>query len=114
MRPQPSRDKPSVNQPLVTGYFDQSTHTISYVVEDPTSKACAIIDSVIDLDYAGGRTSFDHAQRLIRHVADRGLEVVATSTGKPRWPSNAPGTSMYAMALMRASTFACGRSVMPC
>ncbi|SFN04307.1 MBL fold metallo-hydrolase [Dokdonella immobilis] len=75
MHPTPSRDKPSVNQPLVPGRFDQSTNTNSHVVEDPASKACAIIDPVIDLDCAGGRTSFDHAGRLIRHVADRGLEV---------------------------------------
>jgi glyoxylase-like metal-dependent hydrolase (beta-lactamase superfamily II) len=60
---------------LVTGFFDLSTNTISYIVADPTSKACAIIDSVMDLDYAGGWLAFDHAERLIQHVQGRGLKV---------------------------------------
>ncbi len=41
--------------PLVAGFFDEATNTISYVVQDPASPACAIIDSVLDIDYAAGR-----------------------------------------------------------
>ena len=42
-------------KPEVTAFFDAPTNTISYVVRDPGSKACAVIDSVMDIDYAAGR-----------------------------------------------------------
>ncbi len=59
--------------PLVTGFFDDSTNTISYVVEDPSSKACAIIDSVMDIDYAAGRISSESADELVAYVQSKGL-----------------------------------------
>ena len=62
-------------KPDVTGFFDPETNTISYVVKDPNSNACAIIDSVMDIDYAAGRISFDSADRIIQFVQDRGLRV---------------------------------------
>ncbi len=61
--------------PEVTGFFDPATNTISYVVKDPASDACAIIDSVMDIDYAAGRISYDHADEIIRFVTERGLKV---------------------------------------
>ena len=39
-------------KPEVTAFFDEPTNTISYVVKDPGSNACAIVDSVMDIDYA--------------------------------------------------------------
>src|SRR6056297_753402 len=30
-------------KPEVTGFFDEGSNTISYVVKDPSSKACAVI-----------------------------------------------------------------------
>ena len=35
-------------KPEVTGFFDPLTHTISYIVKDPSSNACAIIDNTQD------------------------------------------------------------------
>jgi len=61
--------------PEVTGFFDPATNTISYVVKDPASDACAIIDSVMDIDYAAGRISYDHADEIIRFVTEHGLKV---------------------------------------
>jgi len=58
---------------LVKGFFDESTNTISYVVEDPSSKACAIIDSVMDIDYAAGRISSESADELVAYVQSKGL-----------------------------------------
>ncbi|MCU0827941.1 MAG: MBL fold metallo-hydrolase [Tabrizicola sp.] len=69
---------PTVNlavRPDVTGFFDPATNTISYVVKDPGSSACAIIDSVMDIDYAAGRITFDHADLLIAHVRKHELKV---------------------------------------
>lgn len=59
--------------PKVTGFFDKDTNTISYIVQDPNSNACAIIDSVMDLDYAAGRISYISADALIGFVRDNGL-----------------------------------------
>ncbi len=62
-------------KPEVTGFFDPQTNTISYVVKDPTSAACAIVDSVMDIDYAAGRISFEHADEIIDFVRKNGLTV---------------------------------------
>jgi len=62
--------------PDVTAFFDEPTNTVSYVVKDPASKACAIIDSVLDYDAAAGRTSTASADAIIGHVRAQGLEVL--------------------------------------
>ncbi|MXQ09236.1 MBL fold metallo-hydrolase [Alphaproteobacteria bacterium GH1-50] len=60
-------------KPDVSAHFDEATNTISYIVKDPTSNHCAIVDSVMDIDYAAGRITYDHADRLIAEVEERGL-----------------------------------------
>jgi glyoxylase-like metal-dependent hydrolase (beta-lactamase superfamily II) len=62
-------------QPKVTGFFDQATNTISYVVEDPGSKSCAVIDAVMDIDYAAGRLTYDNADKVIAYIREHGLEL---------------------------------------
>ena len=62
-------------KPEVTGFFDPLTHTISYVVKDPNSNACAIIDSVMDIDYAAGRITYEHADELIKFIEDNDLQL---------------------------------------
>jgi glyoxylase-like metal-dependent hydrolase (beta-lactamase superfamily II) len=62
-------------QPQVEAFFDPATYTYSYVVSDPETKHCAIIDSVLDYDPASGRTSRTSADRLIAHVREQGLTV---------------------------------------
>ena len=62
-------------KPEVTGFFDDQTNTISYVVKDPASAACAVVDSVMDIDYAAGRITHEGADRIIAHIRDRGLEL---------------------------------------
>ena len=60
-------------KPDVSAHFDSATNTISYIVKDPSSDHCAIVDSVMDIDYAAGRITYDHANALIKEVQDRGL-----------------------------------------
>jgi glyoxylase-like metal-dependent hydrolase (beta-lactamase superfamily II) len=60
-------------RPEVEAFFDAVTNTISYIVKDPASPACAIIDSVMDIDYAAGRITHEHADRLIARIIERGL-----------------------------------------
>jgi glyoxylase-like metal-dependent hydrolase (beta-lactamase superfamily II) len=62
-------------QPRVTAFFDEATNTFSYVVADPHSDACAVIDPVMDLDYAAGRISYGSADAIIDHVRRHGLKV---------------------------------------
>jgi glyoxylase-like metal-dependent hydrolase (beta-lactamase superfamily II) len=61
--------------PEIAAFFDPVTFTYSYVVSDPASKRCAIIDAVLDYDPAAGRTSPGGAERLLAHVRERGLRV---------------------------------------
>jgi len=60
-------------KPDVFAHFDPATHTISYILKDPNSQHCAIIDSVMDIDYAAGRITYDHADAMIKDVRERGL-----------------------------------------
>lgn len=62
-------------EPEVFAFFEEATNTISYVVKDPESTACAVIDSVMDIDYAAGRISYEHADRIIEFISDKGLQV---------------------------------------
>ena len=59
-------------RPEVTAFFDADTNTISYVVRDPGSKACAVIDSVMDIDMAAGRITHDGADRMIAFIEEQG------------------------------------------
>ncbi|WP_413852886.1 MBL fold metallo-hydrolase [Albidovulum sp.] len=61
--------------PEVRGFFDEATNTITYVVKDPGSPACAIVDSVLDFDYASGRTGTGSADAIVTHVTAEGLAV---------------------------------------
>ena len=57
----------------VTAYFDESTNTITYLVKDPSSNHCAIIDSVMDMDYAAGRITYESADKIINEIQKREL-----------------------------------------
>jgi len=62
-------------KPDVTAFFDEATNTISYVVKDPASNACAIIDSVMDMDYAAGKITYKHADAMIAHIKGHELSL---------------------------------------
>lgn len=67
-------DKTTV-KPDVFTFYDKQTSTFSYVVKDPTSNACAVIDSVLNLDYNSGRTSHTSADEIIDHIRKNKLEL---------------------------------------
>jgi glyoxylase-like metal-dependent hydrolase (beta-lactamase superfamily II) len=62
-------------RPLIQGFFDVATNTVSYVVSDPTTRICAIVDSVLDYDPAAGRTGTASADHLISHITENGLKL---------------------------------------
>lgn len=62
-------------QPEVTPFFDRPTNTVSYVVKDPDSRSCAVVDSVMDIDYSAGRISYDSAEKIIQFIKDHELKL---------------------------------------
>jgi glyoxylase-like metal-dependent hydrolase (beta-lactamase superfamily II) len=66
--------EPAMN-PEVTAFFDEDTFTVTYVVRDPNSLKCAIVDSVLDFDYASGRTDTGSADAVIAFVREKGYQV---------------------------------------
>jgi hypothetical protein len=61
----------------VTPFFDERTFTVTYVVADSASRACAVVDSVLDYDPKSGRTSTSNANKVLVFVRDNELE--------PKW-----------------------------
>lgn len=59
----------------VEGFFDPETWTLSYLVLDSQTKACAIIDSVLDYDPKSGRTATASADKLVARVQALGAQV---------------------------------------
>jgi len=61
--------------PQVESFFDAASNTISYIVIDPQTKACAVIDSVLDFDYAAGRTHYENADKQIDYIKTNKLSL---------------------------------------
>ena len=61
------------HRPDVKGFFHEPTNTVSYVVSDPATKACAVLDTVLDYDGAAGRTATASADEVVDYVRDQGL-----------------------------------------
>lgn len=59
----------------VEGFFDPATNTVSYLVLDPVSRRCALVDSVLDYDPKSGRTATRSADKLIARVAELDAQV---------------------------------------
>src|SRR3984893_15702859 len=60
-------------EPNVTGFYDATTSSVQYVVADPLTRKCAVIDPVLDFDLRSGSTRTTSADRLLRHIEARGL-----------------------------------------
>jgi glyoxylase-like metal-dependent hydrolase (beta-lactamase superfamily II) len=60
--------------PDIKAFFDPATYTVSYVVSDPRTRQCAIIDAVLDYDPKAGRTATRSAAQIVEYVRREGLE----------------------------------------
>ncbi len=58
-------------KPDIVPFFDEPTNTASYIVHDRASDACAVIDSVMDIDYSAGRITSESADAIIAHIIAR-------------------------------------------
>lgn len=61
-------------QPEVTVFFEETSNTVTSVVRDPQTNKAAIIDSVLDFDYASGHTSTRSADEIIAFIKARGYD----------------------------------------
>ena len=61
--------------PDVAGFFDPRTFSVQYIVSDPATQKCAIIDPVLDFDEKSGATATHHADELLAYVSKHGLSV---------------------------------------
>ncbi|WP_377295581.1 bifunctional sulfur transferase/dioxygenase Blh [Rhizobium sp. SGZ-381] len=61
--------------PRVKAFFDPRTWSVQYVVSDPATRRCAIIDPVLDYDEKSGQTSTENADRILAYIAAEGLTV---------------------------------------
>jgi glyoxylase-like metal-dependent hydrolase (beta-lactamase superfamily II) len=57
----------------IEGFFDSQTNTISYVVTDVQTAQCAVIDSVLDFDYASGKIKYKNADSIISYITENKL-----------------------------------------
>ncbi|MGC6476373.1 MAG: MBL fold metallo-hydrolase [Parvibaculales bacterium] len=62
-------------KPEIKSFFDEATNTASYVVWDSTTRHAAVIDSVLDFDYASGTIYYKSADKIIEFVKAQKLEV---------------------------------------
>ncbi len=63
------------NKPEVVSFFDEFTFTVTYIVADPATKKCAIIDSVLDFEPNSGRTRTASADEVIAYINQGNLKV---------------------------------------
>ena len=63
-----------MQHPQVKAFFDENTNTFSYVVSDPQTLQCAIIDSVLDYDAASASTSTHSADHIIMFIQENQLK----------------------------------------
>lgn len=66
---------PHTASPVVHAFFDEATNTITYLLRDPAGRAAAVIDSVLDFDYASGRTDTRSADAILAHLAENDLDL---------------------------------------
>lgn len=59
----------------IESFFDVNTSTVTYVVSDPQTLRCAIIDSVQDFDLYSGRIYFQSADKVIDYIRKMNLQV---------------------------------------
>ena len=61
--------------PTIQTFFDPATATATYLVSDPTSKAAAIIDPVLDFEPKGARVTTTSADKVLAAAREQGLQL---------------------------------------
>lgn len=61
--------------PQIKAFFDEPTHTVSYVVSDPATRQAAVIDPVLDYDNRSGKADVRSAEMILKYAADASLTI---------------------------------------
>ena len=64
-----------VREPQVDSFFDAYSCSVQYVVSDPCTGHCALVDPVLDYDEKSGATATSSADALLAFVRERNLVV---------------------------------------
>lgn len=62
-------------QPEIEAFFDEGTKTISYLVWDAGTREAAVIDPVLDFDFASGEVDTRSADRLLKAAEAEGVRI---------------------------------------
>jgi len=63
-----------LQKPTIKAFFDEYTNTVSYVVSDPKSLSCAIIDSVLGYDIYSAYTSNESIEKIVKYIHNNNLK----------------------------------------
>jgi glyoxylase-like metal-dependent hydrolase (beta-lactamase superfamily II) len=61
---------------LIRPFFDESTKTVSYLVADPDTRECVIIDPVLDFDPRNGTVTTASADAMLAAIANEQLQLI--------------------------------------
>jgi len=64
---------PLRGHPMVRGFFEKRTNSVQYIVADPQTRHCAIIDPVLDFDPKSGATATHSVDELLAYIAREGF-----------------------------------------
>jgi glyoxylase-like metal-dependent hydrolase (beta-lactamase superfamily II) len=64
-----------MTQPIIHSFFDEPTHTVTYLVIDPETRVAAVVDPVLDYDHASGNSNVDSANRVLAKAADEKCKI---------------------------------------
>jgi glyoxylase-like metal-dependent hydrolase (beta-lactamase superfamily II) len=63
-------------KPIIRAFFDEPTHTVSYLVADPATRDAAVIDPVLDYDEKSGEVDTRSVEAMLSAAAEDGLKIV--------------------------------------
>lgn len=59
----------------IQAFFHEPTFTVTYIVSDPCTNSCLVIDPVMDFDAASGKLSHEFADNIVSYLDKNGLKV---------------------------------------
>ena len=65
-----------VGKPMIRAFFDEATHTVSYLVADPATRQAAVIDPVLDYDQNSSEVDTRSVETILKAATDLGLTVI--------------------------------------
>ncbi|MBB3355439.1 TIGR01244 family phosphatase [Rhizobium lentis] len=68
-------EKAASRRPQVKAFFEPRTCSVQYVVSDPATKRCAIIDPVLDFDEMSGATGTVNADAILAYIESERMTV---------------------------------------